>query len=307
MRKVMFLTIEEAVAALNAGELVVVPTETVYGLAASIADEKAILRIFEAKGRPSNNPLIVHVADATQAQSLASSWPRSAAALAAAFWPGPLTIVVPKDPSVSDLVTAGRPTVALRVPSHPLMLQLLEKSGLALAAPSANPFMGISPTRTEMLEPQIVAQAAGVVDGGACEIGIESTVVDCTGPMPVILREGKITLMDMRRIVPETVRAESDRISTSPGQHKRHYAPQTPLLLVDDLGDERGVTFGPARAQGQVAMPEEPTAYMQQLYAVLHAQDQLGQSEIYWECPPSSAEWSAVLDRLRRASTTESD
>lgn len=303
----MFLTIEEAVAALSAGELVVVPTETVYGLAACVADENAILRIFETKGRPSNNPLIVHVADATQAQSLASSWPRSAAALAAAFWPGPLTIVVPKEPSVSDLVTAGRPTVAVRVPSHPLMLQLLEQSGLALAAPSANPFMGISPTRIEMLDSQIVAQSAGVVDGGACDIGIESTVVDCTGPMPVILREGKITLMDMRRIVPETVRAENDRISASPGQHKRHYAPRTPLMLVDDLGDERGVTFGPARAQGQVGMPEEPTTYMQQLYAVLHAQDQLGQSEIYWECPPSSAAWSAVLDRLRRASTTESD
>lgn len=305
MRLVRILTIHEAVAALQAGELVIVPTETVYGLAADATDVAAVQKVFEAKGRPANNPLIVHVAHLDQARELALTWPRFAEVLAEKFWPGPLTLVVAKKPVIGDLVTAGRPTVAVRVPSHEVLGEVLRLSGLSLAAPSANPFMGVSPTCTEMLDENLVRKVAGVLEGGRCEIGIESTVVDCTGPMPVVLREGKITLDDLRKFVPEAVRADRDQISAAPGQHARHYAPKTPLLLVDDLGDEPGVVFGPARVEGQTGTPEDPAEYMRILYFTLYEQDQKGLHEIYWECPPPSVEWSAVLDRLRRASAQE--
>lgn len=288
-----------AVSLLQAGELVVIPTETVYGLAADALNPEAVRRIFIAKGRPTNHPLIVHVAGPGAAEALAETGDPRFAALARAFWPGPLAMVLPKKPSVPDEVTGGHPTVALRCPDHPLSLRLLE-SGLCLAAPSANRFTRLSPTQVADLDPELLAFVGLVLDGGPCRVGIESTVLDLSGGPARVLRPGFVSREMIEAALGEVVE-EGPSATPSPGQHPVHYAPRTPLILVPELGDRPGIGFGKPGA-GQIPLPRDPAGYAQGLYHALHELDSLGLSEIAIESPPTDEAWKAVWDRLRRAS-----
>ena len=297
--------IAAATAALRRGELVGMPTETVYGLAALASDAVAVARTFAAKGRPKDNPLIVHLAAADELPRVARTIPPAAQRLAAAFWPGPLTLVLPRQLHVLDAVTAGLDTVAVRVPDHPVALALLRSVGEPLTAPSANPFMRLSPTTAQDLDPELVAQLALVLDGGPCRVGLESTVVDCSAA-PKVLRPGGVQRAALEAVLGEPVpllAAPTDGAAkASPGQYARHYAPRTPLRLADVIAaDATGLAFGPARARGHVGMPREPEAYGAALYRVLHALDALGAAELVVERPPPEPAWEAVHDRLRKA------
>lgn len=297
--------IAAAADALRRGELVGMPTETVYGLAALASDPAAIARTFAAKRRPSDNPLIVHLAAAAELPLVARAIPPAAQALAAAFWPGPLTLVLPRQPHVLDAVTAGLDTVAVRVPDHNVALSLLRAVGAPLAAPSANTFMRLSPTRAQDVEPDLQRQLACTLDGGPCRIGLESTVVDCVGP-PRVLRPGGVPREALARVlggdVPLANAAPAAGPRAAPGMYARHYAPRTPLRLAATLApDDAGLCFGaPANAR-QVTMPADPESYGASLYRVLHALDALGARELVVQSPPSDTAWEAVADRLRKA------
>jgi L-threonylcarbamoyladenylate synthase len=297
--------VRRAAEALRRGELVVMPTETVYGLAGNALDRQAVRRIFEAKGRPPTHPLIVHVASAREVLRVASEFPPEAQRLADRFWPGPLTLVLPKRPEIPDEVTAGLPTVAVRAPDHPLALALLEASGLPLAAPSANPFTSLSPTRVDHLAPEILEAAKEVLDGGACGVGVESTVIDCTSWPPQILRPGGTSRAELEEAIGEPLR---DAVATegpqrSPGAHRKHYSPKTPLEVVDrPLAEtEGGLTFGPVRNSHQLHMPADPDDYARVLYDALHTLDRWGLDAALVERPPEDPAWETVLDRLQRA------
>ena len=292
-------SLAEAARILRSGGLVAFPTETVYGLGANALDAGAVQRIFDAKGRPASNPLIVHVENEAAARALARRWPEAASRLAAAHWPGPLTLVVEKTGAISDRVTAGGPTVALRVPAHPIALELLRITGLPLAAPSANRSEEISPTTA-----QHVADSLGpfvddliVLDGGPCSVGIESTVVDVTGDEPLVLRPGMLGL---------EVRADTscDGPARSPGQSVRHYAPRKPLLLV--RADQQPLA---ARASdGLLVLPVRPEAAAALLYAELRRLDaDVSIARIVVVEPPAGPEWDAIRDRLTRAAARSAE
>ena len=290
--------LHRAAALLRAGKLVAFPTETVYGLGANAMDADAVARIFEAKGRPPTNPLIVHVASVEMARELAAAWPPSADALARRYWPGPLTIVLPKRDSVPDNVTAGLRTVALRVPSHPVALALLREAGVPLAAPSANRFTELSPTAAEH-----VALGDMVLDGGPCEVGIESTVISLVGA-PVLLRPGMISRQELESVIgPVGLHEAKDGAQPSPGLHPRHYSPRTPVVLLapgDPVPEGRGMVLGWTTAA--VLMPRDAAAYAAMLYAKLHELDAKGLDWIGIEEPPAEPAWAGIMDRLRRAS-----
>ncbi len=276
--------IQRAAAILRQGGLVAFPTETVYGLGADAGNEQAVARIYQAKGRPATSPLIVHVADQDAARPLVRDWPPRAEELAARFWPGPLTLILPKSARVSDRVTAGLPTVAIRVPNHPVALALLRAAECPVAAPSANRFMGLSPTRAEHVEPGL---ADLVLDGGPSAVGIESTVVSLVDGHERLLRPGQIRLPEWR--------LEASPVSgphLSPGQHQRHYSPRTPLYLGSGPTMGRGV---------HLALPESPEECAAELYATLHKLDQEEWDWIVVEPPPPGPEWEAVRDRLQKA------
>jgi len=277
------------------------PTETVYGIAADAMNAEAVRSTFALKGRPADNPLIVHVASMSQALTVAASIPDYAQRLAEAFWPGPLTLVLPKLPSVPDEVTAGLNTVAVRLPSHPVAQAIIRTAGLPLSAPSANLFMSLSPTQADHIAAEIVQGLSCVIDGGPCQIGLESTVVDCTGDVPVILRPGGITRSQIESVVgPLSYSLPTER--RSPGSYRRHYSPRTPLRLVDQLGqDDFGITLGVPTHLGQIQLPSNPIAYGQALYRTLYELDQLGCPEILVQNPPSTVDWEAVHDRLKKA------
>jgi L-threonylcarbamoyladenylate synthase len=316
--------VARAAALLRSGELVALPTETVYGLGADALDERAVQRIFEAKGRPSYNPLIVHVFDTKAARALATAWPESVERLADRFWPGPLTIVLPKDRRVPDLVTAGLSTVALRVPRHPVMRAVLEAAGLPIAAPSANRSGEVSPTTAEHVEQSLGERVPLILDAGPAEIGLESTVVDLGGPRPVLLRPGAISAADLEAIIGEVERGDSTAgggaARRSPGMLDRHYAPHAVLQLcpVDDAEMLGGViralkqrcskvgvlTTSTVLEAGDVhiRLPRDPFRYGRALYAALRDFDRQGCDMIVVERPPERPEWAAVLDRLERAS-----
>ena len=314
--------VARAAAVLRAGGLVAFPTETVYGLGASALDGAAVTRLFAAKGRPSNNPLIVHVADGADAVRVAASWPTAAARLAERFWPGPLTLVLPRRPEVPDVVTAGGPTVAVRVPSHPVAQALIRAAGVPVAAPSANRSGYISPTRAEHVLRGLDGRIEIVLDAGPVPGGIESTVLDLTGDLPRLLRPGLVSPAEIEAVVGPIVRPQakpepSEGPLPSPGLLSRHYAPQAPLELADDDGRARveelrdagrqvgWLTFGAPEVAGVtvVAMPRDAAGYAAQLYAALHALDGAGVDRIIVAWPPESEEWLAVRDRLRRAAT----
>jgi L-threonylcarbamoyladenylate synthase len=285
--------IERGADALRAGKLVVFPTETVYGLGANALDPNAVRKIFEVKGRPLSSPLIVHVASVEMARSLASEWPKEAELLAQRFWPGPLTIVVPKKTIVPDLVTAGLPSVGLRIPAQPLARALLEEARIPIAAPSANRFTELSPTTAAHVRQGLAgADVEMILDGGPCAVGIESTVISLAGPKPRILRPGMVTQTEIETVIG---RVEVGGGVESPGQHPKHYSPRTRLVTGEAPHQGHG------KRLGLDAMPSDPGAYAERLYRLLHDLDNQGYDWIWVELPPESPEWAGVRDRLIRA------
>jgi L-threonylcarbamoyladenylate synthase len=285
----MISRIKTAAELLRAGRLVAFPTETVYGLGANALDAAAVARIFVAKGRPRTSPLIVHVENAAMAQELALEWPETAAGLAAHFWPGPLTIIVPKREIVPDIVTAGLPSVGLRMPAHPIALALLKEAGIPLAAPSANRFTELSPTAAEHVPEGLCDM---VLDGGRCTVGIESTVLSLAGPVPRILRAGMISQPQIEMVIG---RVELGGGAESPGQHPKHYSPRTRLILGAPPQAGRGIRLDSSN------MPHEAAAYAERIYRVLHEMDREGYDWIAVEPPPDAPEWAGIRDRLKRA------
>jgi L-threonylcarbamoyladenylate synthase len=321
--------VAEAARQLRGGGLVAFPTETVYGLGANALDASAVARIFAAKGRPANNPLIVHVAETVDIQIVASEWPESAARLAARFWPGPLTLVLRKRDEVPVVVTAKGPTVAVRVPSHALAQALLRAAGVPIAAPSANRSSELSPTRAEHVLHGLDGRIDVLLDGGATAGGIESTVLDVTVTPPRLLRPGPIGVAELEAAIGSIERTRSVGLAlpvddsqplASPGLLPRHYAPRTPLECVKAarsaeriaalLGERRRVgwvTFADVGTESpgvaRRVLPSDAAGYAAQLYAVLHELDTAGLDRIVVTLPPESDDWLAVRDRLQRAST----
>ena len=306
--------LDRAVEALERGVLVAVPTETVYGLAGDAGNDEAVRRIFAAKGRPADHPLIVHLPDAEAMDDWASSIPETARTLAGTFWPGPLTLILRRGPGVSELVTGGQDTVGLRVPGHLVTLRLLRRFGRAVAAPSANRFGHISPTTADhvLVEFPQDEQVEAVVDGGPCEVGVESTIVDCSVEPPRVLRPGMIGLDALADALgrPLELAGESQGPRVS-GRLPSHYAPETSLVLVEREqlagpdGDTAVLALGQADDPGGFrawrSLPDEPRAYARGLYAALRELDAAGASRILVQRPPDTPAWQAVLDRLRRA------
>ena len=325
--------IAQAIQVLARGGLVALPTETVYGLAADAQNEAAVRAIFAAKGRPADHPLIVHIAATPDLAAALEPWstaPSEAArALARAFWPGPLTLVVPRSARVLDVVTGGQDTVGLRCPSHPGAQALLQayaaRTGHALAAPSANSFGRISPTTAAHVRADLGEKPQGkvdlVLDGGPCPVGIESTIVDCTGPQVRLLRPGSITAAQLQAVLGYPVQglsadAPAPRVS---GRLPAHYAPRTPLELVDidqlparltQLQGKRiavlapataNVTANRAHAHAYRPAPEAAADYARALYALLHELDAAGAQRLLIARPPTGPAWDAIHDRLTRA------
>lgn len=330
MRATLFLSIDPvvpcaetvAVAAqlLRDDKLVVFPTETVYGLGANALSEAAVRSIFEAKGRPSNNPLIVHVPDVVGARKLTADWPASADRLAEAFWPGPLTLVLPGRSHLAHAVTAGGPTVAVRCPAHPVALAILRATGLPIAAPSANRSGFLSPTRAEHALHDLEGRVDLILDAGPTTEGIESTVVDLSGERPLLLRPGTVTPEAIERVVGRLGRNDTTTeavVLRSPGLLSRHYSPRTPLVLFRDAGDLAAlprdsrigiVTLGPCGPEARnwavrVEMPDDPRSYATRLYDEFHRLDEQNLQMILVQMPPEREEWLAVRDRLARASS----
>ena len=283
--------IAAAVDILRAGGLVGFPTETVYGLGADARDPLAVRRIFAAKGRPATNPLIVHVASAAVGRRYVTAWPADAERLAAAFWPGPLTIVLPRDGSIAEEVSAGRGTVGVRVPNHPVALALLAAFDGPVAAPSANRANHVSPTTAEHVRTELGDRVDLVLDGGPCAVGIESTVVDLTGPRPALLRPGGVSRAELEAAIGPVEIVHGS--AASPGQGGRHYAPLTPAYRVE-VGEAIPPGVAILRCDG------DPAECARTLYARLRALDGTADA-IYVEMPPLTAEWTAVRDRLLRA------
>lgn len=296
--------IAEAAQILRSGGLVGMPTETVYGIAANALDSEAVQKIFAVKGRPADNPLIVHLADADQLEQVARDIPHAARLLAERFWPGPLTLVLEKKPNVAAAVTAGLPTVAIRVPSHPVARELIRVAGVPVSAPSANTFMGLSPTTAQDISPDIADRLDVLLDGGPCEVGIESTVLDMTVDPPALLRPGGISREELERALGGPLSGQSTSEKRSPGQYRRHYAPRTPVRLVDTVSSQAGgLTFGETSSAFQIRMPEDAVRYARELYRALRLLDCMDLKEIQVQRPPDGPEWEAVWDRLQKASS----
>jgi L-threonylcarbamoyladenylate synthase len=286
--------IEHAAALILAGRLVAFPTETVYGLGANALDPAAVARIFAAKGRPRTSPLIVHVDSIEMARTLASEWSDAADLLARRYWPGPLSLVVPKRPIVPDIVTAGLPTVGLRMPAHALALELIRAARVPIAAPSANRFTELSPTAAVHI-PEALADYT--LDGGPARVGIESTVLSLVGA-PTLLRPGAVSITELELLIGPILQgaAPVGGAHAAPGMHARHYRPATPLYLDTVEREGKGIVL----RMGQ-EMPADPQAYAAVLYETLHRLDTLSLDWIAVEPPPDTPEWAGILDRLRRA------
>ena len=296
--------IEKAAEIIRAGGLVVFPTETVYGLGANALDAAAVRKIYALKGRPATSPLIVHIGSIEQAREYAAEWPEDAERLAREYWPGPLTLVVPKKPVIPDEVTAGLGTVGLRRPRHPVALELLHAAGVPIAAPSANRFTQLSPTTAQHVREAFGDETPFLLDGGACEVGLESTVIAVTSDGLEVLRPG-MALVDEAVVITEAgTGAEAHR---APGQNRKHYSPRTRVLLVSHghlpqhgRGAYLWITQE-APAARLIRMPAEPDAYAAQLYSRLHELDRNGMDWIAVEFPPETPEWAAIRDRLTHA------
>ncbi|MCA9291179.1 MAG: threonylcarbamoyl-AMP synthase [Phycisphaerales bacterium] len=316
--------IRDAAARLRRGDVVAFPTETVYGIGASTFDAAAIRRVYALKGRPDDNPLIAHVADADGAARLTDAWPVAATALAAAFWPGPLTIIVPRAAGVPDASTAGRATIAIRCPRHDVARRLLGAFGGPISAPSANRSGHVSPTTAAHVASDFADVATLLIlDGGPCALGIESTVVDLTTPTARVLRPGTVTVSAVRAVLGAVEAPEIVGPSPSPGTRSRHYAPHTPARVIAPAGvasalascgaGERAVVLGPAGARVEaphqlIVMPVDAAGYAAALYEGLRQADARGGTVLFIVDPSAAGDddeesWRAVRDRLRRATT----
>jgi L-threonylcarbamoyladenylate synthase len=291
---------------LRRGGLVAFPTETVYGLGADATNAAAVRRIFEVKRRPSNDPLIVHADSEEMAREYATEWPQAASDLAERFWPGPLTIILPKKSIIPDEVTAGIGTVGLRVPAHPVALELIRAAGLPVAAPSANRFMGLSPTTAAHVRGSLGDGVDMILDGGSTPVGIESTVLSLVGGRPVLLRPGMITKEELEEILGDV--GEPGAVSgahPSPGMHRRHYSPRTKLILIAPgerpVGGRGVVLSHRPDALNALLMPTSPKGYAAALYATLHELDGQGLDWIAVERVPEGGAWAGIRDRLARA------
>jgi L-threonylcarbamoyladenylate synthase len=316
--------IDDAAAILRSGGLVAFPTETVYGLGADALSAGAVQRIYRAKGRPSYNPIIVHVAHRDDISRIALDWPTSAARLADMFWPGPLTLVLPKRAEVPDAVSAGLPTVAIRVPAHPVAHALLTAARIPVAAPSANRSSMLSPTSGAHVAKSLGDEVDMILDAGPSPVGIESTVLDLTSSVPTILRPGSISRHEIEAIIGRVDvvtrfdASQSDAPRPSPGMLDRHYAPRAKLLLVDPAMERTRSRIETLRREGLlvgaltvtpvssdaatiVRMPDDPAAYAARLYEMLHALDDAGCDVILVERVPNTVAWDGIRDRLERA------
>ena len=315
--------IDHAVAVLRAGGLVAFPTETVYGLGADAGNAAAVAKIFEVKGRPATHPVIVHLADAVQLANWAREIPESARRLARKFWPGPLTVILKRARAVSDVVTGGQDTVALRVPSHPVAQQLLARFGGGIAAPSANHHGRVSATTADHVRREFGAAVECVLDGGEAGIGIESTIIDLSGASATLLRPGWITAGEIESALGASLGAPVADAPRAPGTLAAHYAPRTPLLLLEgDLAVEfaasltrqgKRVALLALSAQQPllqglewIAAPRDAAGYAHALYASLRRLDEAGCDSILVEQPPQAPEWAAINDRLARAAAGSS-
>jgi L-threonylcarbamoyladenylate synthase len=307
--------VQRAAEILKRGGLVAFPTETVYGLGADAASREAVARLYAAKRRPADHPVIVHFASAQAAFEWARDVPPAACTLAAEFWPGPLTMILKRSAKAGDFVTGGQDTVGLRVPRHPVAQALLAAFGGGIAAPSANRFGQVSPTTAAHVREDLGADVDLVLDGGPSEVGIESTIVDLSGTQPVLLRPGAISAAMLEAALGRPVAASREDSPRHPGGLERHYAPKTPAKLVPTHELDREI----ARLQDRVAvlafsrpdervdfwlrMPREPAAFAQRLYAALRELDSAHCEMILIEAPPEAPEWAGVRDRLLRATS----
>lgn len=317
----------EAVHLLKQGRLVALPTETVYGLAANALDPGAVQAIYEAKGRPANNPVIVHVSSLAMARQCVTAWPDAAEKLSRHFWPGPLTLVLPRAAAIPDVVTAGGNTVGLRLPLHPFIRRVIELCDFPLAAPSANRANELSPTSAGHVRQSLVGKIPLIIDAGPTSVGIESTVLDLSGPVPAVLRPGMISAQQLGALLGCEVRvaARNDPGSgalKSPGRLQKHYSPRARLALASWHSDSELARVAEpfdvdpkqihviafehipqANPFGRVAIiPHDAEAYARAIYAELHRSDDLGAALILVEMPPSGQEWDGIRDRLLRAS-----
>jgi L-threonylcarbamoyladenylate synthase len=325
--KALFETaVQRAADLLRAGEVVALPTETVYGLAANALDEKAVAKIFSIKGRPANNPIIVHVDGNEMARRCVAHWPELADKLSKAFWPGPLTLVLPRAKIVPDLVTAGGATVGVRWPSHPFIQAVIRACGFPLAAPSANLSNGISPTNASHVQQQLGGKIPLIVDGAQSQVGIESTVLDLSVNPPRILRPGMIHAESLAAVAgkvqgPKSKVQSPETALRSPGLLKKHYSPKAKLLVLSWHDDAElqsqlstfnfqlstvhvivhtQIPSGEKFASVSV-IPHDAEAFARAIYAELHRCDAAGAALIVVEQPPETPEWSGIADRLRRA------
>jgi len=313
--------IEKAAEILRAGGLVAFPTETVYGLGADASNPVAVKKIFAAKGRPADHPVIVHIADMSELKHWAAEVPRAAWLLAEKFWPGPLTMVLKRSPHVNDLISGGQNSIGLRVPGHPVAQQLLKAFGGGIAAPSANKFGRLSPTTAEHVREELGNAVEMVLDGGPCDVGIESTIVDLTREPPAILRPGRVSAQQIADALLVPLGESAADRPRVPGSLASHYAPRAPLKLVqpDEIENyvrrqvvqppvavvaRRGRPRDSKVALWQVA-PETPEEYARLLYASLRRLDDAGCRLIVVEALPLLPEWAAVRDRLDRAATPD--
>jgi L-threonylcarbamoyladenylate synthase len=302
--------IAHAAELLREGKLVAFPTETVYGLGADARSPEAIERIYALKGRPSNHPVIVHVADPEDMRIWARDIPVTAWALADAFWPGPLTLILPRADRVPLAVTGGQDSVAVRIPSHPVARHLLKAFGSAIAAPSANRYGRVSPTRADHVRDEFGDDSPYILDGGGCEIGLESTIVSLMGP-PTLLRPGGVSRAQIEAIIGPLSAFDSGEAPRAPGTTIAHYAPSTPLRLMDSVALRENCPPGAAvlafstrldRHEGPWMMAERDVArYGHDLYAALRTLDQSRAPVIVIETPPEDPSWEAVRDRLSRS------
>jgi L-threonylcarbamoyladenylate synthase len=318
--------IEAAVQALRDGDLVAFPTETVYGLGANAQNPAAVRKIFEAKGRPLGHPVIVHLDSPKFLHRWVSEVPAVATRLAERFWPGPMTLVMPRAANVHDIVTGGQDTVAIRVPAHPMAQQLLTAFGGGIAAPSANRFGRLSPTRAEHVRDELGDAVRMVLDGGESQIGLESTIVSCQGEQVRLLRPGAVTASQLREIAPDLIVGADAQSSRVPGSLPSHYAPNTPMSVVPsgeidaqaDAASSGGKRIAvlaqrlPLKAHAYVTWVNagrRPEQYAHDLYTNLRALDTAGCQQILVQDVPEGERWDAIRDRLRRAASrvTEGD
>ena len=311
-------SIQQAAELLSRGQLVAFPTETVYGLGADAANPDAVAKIFAAKGRPANHPLIVHIADIAQLADWAESVPDTALRLAQAFWPGPLTLILNKKPNVPAIITGGQNTIALRIPNNPVALQLLQAFGRGIAAPSANRFGRISPTQAQHVADDLGDRVNFILDGGPCAVGLESTILDLSDDVPAILRPGRITRSQIKAVLKAEVQLSSQTKIRAPGMMAVHYAPHTMALLctqdtlitmVDEQcanGKDIGIlAFSQAMfalpCRHLVTLPDVAEQYETELYNALRELDKQQLDMILIEQPPDTELWAAVNDRLSKA------